>query len=913
VDPSVVGRDEPLAQLDDFIRAVGGRPASLLIEGEAGIGKTVLWQVAVDEAAERGYRVLVSRPTESETALAYSGLADLLTNTDATLLGTLPGPQREAIEVALLLSEPGARPPAPRAIFTAFGAVMRAIAEDAPVLLAVDDLQWLDRSSQRALEFVSRRLGEAPVGILITARLDEAGLPGLPDTAVIRLGPLSPAALHRLINAQVGVSLPRSTVLRVHRTAGGNPFFALELARVLVDAGLPAASEAWPVPDDLREMVAARVAQLPAATRSVLLTAAAAGQPAITGLGPSALRATERAGVVAIGRHGRVRFAHPLFASAIYEGAAPAQRRGVHAVLAAAEGDIEERARHRALASAGPDEEIAQLLEDAAERARARGAPDVAAELGERAFTMTPPDRPEQRWLRRLASAEHYFHAGDLERARSLLVELVDAPVPGPLRSRALRQLGEACFNLGELDDSLRHLRDAIDAADGDLGSIAAAEAELAFVLSRSFGSFEEAAAAAARALAAAEALGDESLLSFALAASASTEFFILGRPLAEEKVARALALEDMEQPSPIERRASFLLGFTLLHAQELDRARELLETLRVRLIERGEESDLPELLAVLARLECVAGDLDRAGALADDGYEIARQAGSDALAALTCSVRALVDAHRGRVDETRAAAAETVELAGRSGVQIAAYWASTAIGLLELSLGDDDAVVATLARSIEIVETHGLVEPSRQPFLPDAIEALVRLGELDRAERLTAQLEERGRALGRPWVVMAGARCRALVLAARGDVAGALAGLERALAEQPSLPMPLEDARTLIVKGQLERRRKQKRQARESLERALELCERIGAGLWAERARSELARLGRVADRDDLTATEARVAALAATGLTNREIAAAAFLSQKTVEANLSRIYRKLGIRSRAELGLRLAEREPV
>jgi DNA-binding CsgD family transcriptional regulator len=243
----------------------------------------------------------------------------------------------------------------------------------------------------------------------------------------------------------------------------------------------------------------------------------------------------------------------------------------------------------------------------------------------------------------------------------------------------------------------------------------------------------------------------------------------------------------------------------------------------------------------------------------------------------------------------------------------VAAFWATTALGLLELSLGNNEEVVTTLAVSIELVEELGLVEPGRQPFLPDAIEAYVRLGELERAERLTELQEKRGRKFGRAWAIVTGARCRALVLAARGDVAAALDGLERVLTEQPPLPIPLDNARTLLVRGQLERRRKQKRLAGKSLRCALEICEEIGAALWAERVRAEMQRLGRIQDPDDLTATEARVATLAASGLTNREIAASAFMSQKTVEANLSRIYRKLGIRSRAELGLRLAEREPA
>ena len=910
----MVGRDGPLAELERFLREIEGAPASLVIEGEPGIGKSTLWQRAVDVAGEREFVVLVSRPAESESALAYSGLGDLLARLDAAFLEDLPDPQRRALEVALLLSEPAGRAPEPRAIFAAFAGVLRSLSREAPVLVAVDDRQWLDKSSARALEYVSRRLEEAPVGILVTVRPDARAEPvsrsGPGGVTVLRLSGLSPAALYQLIKAQLDVSLPRSTVLRVHRTTDGNPFFALELARVLVVAGLPSASESWPASDDLREMVAARVGQLPRSVRSVLLAAAAGSQRTISGLGAPAARAAERAGVVTIGEHGLVRFAHPLFEAAVYGAATPEERRAVHAALAAEESDIEERARHQALACMGVDEDVALLLDRAAARARARGAPDVAAELQERAVALTPVDLPDDAWRRGVAAAEYLLYAGDLERARTLLVDAVGQRGDAIARSRALRLLGEVCYRLHYLDEAMQDLRAAVVAAEGDPASIVRAELDLVYVIVYSFGSFEEAGAAATRALALAEGIGESTVLSSALAAAAITDL-ILGSGLDEGKLARALRLEDQDEPIAIERRPSFLAGWGLLSTDQLDRARAVLEPLRARMVEHGEESDLPDLLALLARVECLAGNLTEAATHVDSGYAIALQTGSDSLAAYTRAMQAIIDAHAGRVDETRAAAAEAIELAGRSGWQFAAFWASTALGLLELSLGNDEAVIATLAHSIELVEEHGLPEPSRCPFLPDAIEALVHLGDLERADSLTRTLERRGDELERRSAVIAGARCRALVLAARGDVAGALDGLDGRLAEQPPLPMPLELARTLIVKGQLQRRRKQKRGARESLRHALALCEEMGAELWAERARSELGRVGAAPGRDDLSPTETRVAALAASGLTNREIAASAFMSQKTVEANLSRIYRKLGIRSRAELGVRIAAAE--
>ena len=308
---------------------------------------------------------------------------------------------------------------------------------------------------------------------------------------------------------------------------------------------------------------------------------------------------------------------------------------------------------------------------------------------------------------------------------------------------------------------------------------------------------------------------------------------------------------------------------------------------------------------------EVFAGNHGVAGELADRGYELARQARNESLAAYTRGMRALVYARQGREDDTRRSATEAIELATRSGWLVAAFWASVALGHLELSLGNDAAVVQTLARPIEHVERDGVLDPGRRPFLPDVIEALVLLGDLERAETLTALYEQSARALDRKAAIVSAARCRALITSAHGDAEGALRGLDQVLADTPDVPIPLEVARTLIVKGQLERRRKHRLKAGASLRQAVEVCEHIGATRWEQRARSELARLGRVRDPDELTPTEARVAALAASGLNNREVAAAAFLSPKTVEANIARVYRKLGIHSRAELGAWLAERD--
>jgi len=908
VNADVVGREEPRAELEDFLAAVAVGPSSLVIEGEPGIGKTILWEATVDAAVRRGYRVLVSRPGESEVELAYAGLGDLLARVDDALVEKLPGPQRQALDVALLRAEGTGRAPEPRAVFTALAGVLRALARDAPVLVAVDDHQWLDGSSARALEFVWRRLVDEPMGLLASARTDARDAWSLGPA--LRLGPVSAGALHGLIKARVGASLARPTVLRVHRMSAGNPLHAIELARALVSAGLPDASEPWPVPRDLRDVVAARLSRLPEAARSTLLAAAASARPTIAGLDTAALGPAEVAGIVTVDRDGRVRFAHPLFASAVYQSATAAERRGVHTRLAAQVTDVEEQARHLALAGDGPDEEVAALLDRAAASARGRGAPDIAAELAERAAERTPPDGSQRAWARRLTAAEHHFHAGDLERARSLLVALLDEAEPPAARSIALRLLGETASRLGDVADALRFLREAVDAAAGDRSAAARAELSYAFMLFYSFGSFAEAADAAHRALALADGTDDRAVMAGALAAAAAAKL-MMGRGLDRRALERALALEDHQDEGPVLRRPSMIGGTAWWLDEEFDRARTVLDALCARLVERGEDSDLPEPLVAVALVECLAGAPATAREHADRALELARQAHNETVAATALATRALACAYEGRIDDARAAAEDASALASRTGWLVAAFWASVAVGHLELALGNDDAALRALAHSVQLVEQDGVVDPSRRPFLADAIEALVRIGDLDRADRLTAMLEERARTLDRRAAIVAAARCRALIAAARGDVDAALRGLDRVLDEDSRVPVPLELARALIVKGQLERRRKHKRRAGEALRQAAAICDEVGASLWAERCGTELARLGPVADPDDLTATEAQVARLAATGLTNREVSAAAFLSPKTVEANLSRVYRKLGIRSRAELGAWLAERD--
>jgi len=371
--------------------------------------------------------------------------------------------------------------------------------------------------------------------------------------------------------------------------------------------------------------------------------------------------------------------------------------------------------------------------------------------------------------------------------------------------------------------------------------------------------------------------------------------------------VERSLALEDRDRLVSMQLRPSMLAAQLKLGVGELTEARERLTALRAASVESGHESELALVLSWLAWLETLAGDLDAAIAYVEDAAQQAALSGSERDRALVLSQRAFVRAHRGDVAAARADASAASMACGELGISEPLLWVAAALGVLELSLGDAGAAWAALAPLAQRVEAGGI---GPLGFVPEALEALIAVGERDLASRLLERFERRGEELDRAWVSASAARCRGLLLAARGDLDGAQAALDRAREEHEGLELRFALARTLLVQGQVRRRRRQKRMARESLERALALFEQMGARLWAERARGELARLGSRRGPGELTPAEHRVVELAADGLSNKEIASALFVSTHTVEAHLSHAYAKLGVRSRSQLAGRLSAR---
>ncbi len=910
----VVGREAEIAEIDAFLRNSDALPGVLLLEGEAGIGKTTLWRYGVAAASQTAYRVLSCSPAESEIQLSFTAAGDLLTEAAEEALAALPSPQRRALAAALLIEDASGPPPDQRAIALAFLGGLRALAAACPLVVAVDDVQWLDRSSALLLEFAVRRVREEPIGFLLARRARPGGRPPLSLDRVLsgrvqclQIGPMTLGALHRLLRTRLRTALPRPLLRRVHEASGGNPFYALELGRTLKDRGAELdPGRPLPVPETLHEVVRERIEAQPPHVREALAAAAALSHPTVFAVGDaSALDAAADAGLIQLDGE-RVRFTHPLLAAEAYASAGAEQRRRIHRRLADVSGEPEERARHLALATEEPSEEVAVALETAASRAARRGAPDAAAELSELAERLTP--RKDRGLLdRQLQTIDYRIHAGAMAAARATLETLTTQLPRGRDRAAVLVRL--AFVRDDDVNATLDLCRQALAESGGDDELNAEIQGLLA-VCWLAFGDLGEARAAARSAVDCAERSREPGPLAAALAGLGLMDTLAGERPSAEFWE-RAVALE-RETDRILEHSPSESRGLQLMYADRLDEARTSLEEAYRRAAAHGADDALSSTELFLTELECRAGDLERALRHAESLYQMVGQTGREGTQGAALYAKAMVDAYLGSVDDARAEAEEGIALAEAANDTIFRIQNLAVLGFLELSLGDAAAADRHLRPLWPLLASMGYGEPSVYPVLPNAIETLIGIGELEEAVELLEQLEERGRALDSAWALSQAARCRGLLAAARGDPEGALAEFERALAEHERMPGPFERGRTLLAQGATLRRLKRRREARESLGRALAIFEEMGARLWADKARAELARIGgRAPSAGALTPTEQRVAELVAEGRANKEVARELFVTVKTVERNLSRVYEKLGVRSRAELARRYAREE--
>jgi DNA-binding NarL/FixJ family response regulator len=907
----VLGRGAELDAAGTAFDHLGTGPTALLIEGPAGIGKTAFWHASIALALDRGARLLTTRAAEAEARLAFSGLADLLGDLD-DLIAELPAPQRRALDLALLRAEPDETAVDPRAVAAGTTTILRRLAGERPLVVAIDDAQWLDSTTADALMFAARRLGDAPVGFVATVRTPvrtPATLLGLaqalPNVRIrtITLGPLGVSSLYHLFVARLGRELPRATIERIAEVSGGNPFHALEIARQVVAGGPLDAASPLPLPESILDAARDRIRKLPPATRAALLRVAALNRPT-TALVPAAeLAAAEADGLVQVGFDGRIGFSHPLFGAAVYCDATPCDRRVVHSSLAAVVTDPEERARHEALASTGPDAAVAARLADAGRRARARGATAAAAELAELAVRLTPLDAEDDRLRREIEHAGDLHAAGQTLRAQEVLEHAVRWAAPGELREDARLQLGLICRQTDHAQ-SIAHCEAALaNATTTELR--ARAEATLGLLYEAT--DTEEASRHSAAAATLFQEIGDDWAWSDATIGHCWHEL-LLGHGPDETTFQRALAVQASE------RRAGGRWGvvpmvWALAH-DDLERARASfamgLELAR----QAGIEGELGLLRGVIAQIDLWRGDYRAADAGAEEAVELARLGGSPMTLADALRLRANIDGFRGRFDRARETLGPAWAELGRPDEGRFTQATQAILGHIAYALGDAEAADRHFTAASASLEAANIHEYVGYRFLGDHAEAVLALGDLDRAGAIIGVMDRQAARFPRPWTLAVRARARGLLLAARGDLDAAIDAFDESVARHDRLDAPYELGRTLLARASVHRRRTEKRLAKEALERALALFETSGAEPWAERARTELSRIRFRSTPTELTETEQQMASLAALGRTNREIAAAMFVSPKTVEARLASVYGKLGIRSRAELGALMAAR---
>jgi DNA-binding CsgD family transcriptional regulator len=906
----IVGRDEELRSLSTFLDRTTEGPATLVLEGEAGIGKSTLWLAGVEAARERGDRVLSSRPAEAEQGLAHAALGDLFENVLEFVVPALSAPRRRALEVALLVEEAAGRSVDPRTLGVAVRNAVEVLAAGGPLVLAVDDVQWLDPSSASALAFALRRLGNEPVLLLLARRVDQRAETSELERALeaerverLPIGPLSLGAIHRLLRTRLDHTFGRSTLLQVYETSGGNPFFALELARALERLPPPAVGEPLPVPAQLDALLARRLADLPPDSVEVLRLAGALARPTLglveaAGGDGAAFRPAIEAGLVALDGD-RVRFTHPLFPLAVSTRLEPDERRELHGRLARVVDDLEQRARHLALATEGPDGEVAAALEAAAEAAAARGGCAAAAELCELAAARTPRGAPEGS-RRRLRASGFWDEVGDDVRALRLVEPLAAALTPGPERARALIQLSYLRDDLAEgvgLGEEALVQPGLDDALSAEINNEQANNYALLLELA-------SARSHAAAAVAHAERAGEPALLARALGFHLYLEHEA-GNPISDELGRRSLALEHEAGGRPYLHSPTWVAAVRLFHAGRLDEARRFYQDYRHRAQDYGLDSFDAFAAFHLVQLECRAGRLDEADRLLSEysGFfgedQSAREHGLRAAG--------VVAAYAGRLEEAQALFAEGAELAAREHLEEHRVRDLEGLAFVDLSLGDPRAALDRLLPLVDRLEERGYRHLTASPVLSDAIEAAIAVGELETARALVDRLEGQARTLAEPWPLAVAARSRGLLAAATGNFDPSFEAFDCALAEHARTQMPFEHARTLLALGAAQRRARRLAAARASLQQALGIFEEVGTPLWAEKARAELGRIGGRRRAEGLTPAERRVADLVAEGRTNREVAATLFLSERTVATHLSHIYAKLGVRSRTELARRL------
>jgi DNA-binding CsgD family transcriptional regulator len=909
----VLGREAELARIDRELETARSRPTMLHVCGEAGIGKTVVLEYATERAAALGYEVLACAPSSAEAVMSYAGLGDLLGSLTSRL-GGLPDPQRSALETALLRRAPGTHPPDVGSVGAALFSLLAAACREHPVLVAVDDVPWLDQPTVRALTFALRRLTQ-PFALICTVRdgfsspLVEVLHHPHDEQGVLRLEGLGARALRQLVQARLQRPMERPQLERVHRISRGNPLFALELARSLNRRPGPSTQ----LPSALTQSMGERHGALPERAREALLVCSALAGPtsellisAGIAAPDEALASAELEGIVRW-RGNHVDFDHPMWREVVYQSAPAGVRRELHRRLSGAVTTEEERARHLAMGSLRLSAADLLTIRAGAESARRRGAPSAAAELSQLALGLGADD-PELV----LQTARDHFAAGDRQEARGLANRLLESVGAGETRAGALGLLGVIAYLADDFQPAATYLQQAWQEAHGLPGMQAGFAIDLALALGN-LGRIEEGHQWALRATSSARASGDRGTVAEAAAALAAL-LFLRGSGVDAQLIDQALTDEDPGRPSPPIRWPVATAALLAMWSLDLNTARPALAGVRQRCADQGVESGLSLLLSRMTEAALWSGDIDAARALVDELGERASMTQDSSDLAMACTAEANLAAWRGDHERARTAQQAVLGLLSDSAHPLASVATTAALGMAELTRDETEAAAALLGPVAEVMVMLGVGEPVVSLLFPDAVDAYVAVGQPDRARPLVDLMETWGHRSGSAWPTGVGARGRAVLALHGGDLDGAADALERAMSAFGTDSMRYDRARTHLVTAALHRRRRERGQARDSLLAAAELFDQVGASGWSAKARRDLSRLGlQPTATNELTPSERRVAELAASGLTNASVAARLVVSAKTVEAHLSRIYRKLGIRSRAELGQWIANEAPT
>jgi DNA-binding CsgD family transcriptional regulator len=895
----LIGRSSEQLRLDELLdSARAGSSGALVVRGEPGVGKTSLLDYAATRAS--GFRVLRTMGAESESDLGFSGLLELLRPVLARA-GELPDVQARALAAALGGSGEVNR----FAVYAATLGVVALVAEDGPLLCVMDDAQWVDPASSDALLFTARRLADEGVAILFGARdceevyFEGRGIPEL------SLAGLAAEDAGRLVRESSPLPLASGVVAQLVAATDGNPLALVEIPAALRERQR---SGAEPLDDPLHGGAAverafgARIGALSVHARRALLVAAVSDSDGLTAILQAVARIeggldeAEAAGLIIVERE-RLRFRHPLVRSAVHSGASGGDRRAAHAALAdvLAPIDADRATWHRALATAGHDEQVAAELARVAEGARRRGGTHAQARLLERSARLTPD--PERRAGRLREAGRAAYRAGRVNHAAALLDEALALAGDPLLRADLTENRMEVARARGESAAWLDRCQAEADrvAAHDPQRAVQLLWQVLWYVL-------EQCQIANGRVLL-------DRMLVFS--PRPDDDLYILGArawlSMLENDVVgvREATRRSLDLGAGGMTDHAIEVSYHLNRLGDFEAARALLEPLIERFRREGSFFDLAQALLPLAGVELKSGQLAKAEAAASEAVAITIEAGllygeCQALAQLS-----IIEARLGKRSSCEHHAQRAIELSPRVGFGVASALASYALGLSLFTSGRVEQAIEAFERSGKMLAGTPVY------WQPDLIDAYLRAGRVDDARELLLTFEREAAGSDREFASMIVARCRA-TLAHATDAERAF---DEALRLCDAARWPLERARCDLAHGERLRRTGQRAAARVPLRSALEGFERIGAAGFADRARQELRATGETVrartayGSEQLTGQELQIALLVARGATNREAAASAFLSPKTVEKHLSSAYRKLGVRSRSELARRLAD----